>query len=150
MANFSKPYRLWRIVLVVSLALNVAVIGGVAGLAISGRAADGPPQRFLFDFGPLGRVLDSEDRRAIGHAMRRDGAKPFSRDEMKEKVSGLAAALRAEPFDVAAVEVLFVDFRSRSERVQQDAQEAFVAQLSAMSVEARTRLADRLERGTRK
>ena len=76
--------------------------------------------------------------------------KPFSRDEMKEKVSGLAAALRAEPFDVAAVEVLFVDFRSRSERVQQDAQAAFVAQLSAMSVEARTRLADRLERGTRK
>ena len=147
MANFSKPHRLWRIVLVVSLALNVAVIGGVAGLAISGRAADGPPQRFMFDFGPLGRVLDPEDRRAIGHAMRRDGAKPFSRDEMKEKVSGLAAALRAEPFGVA---VLFVDFRSRSERVQQHAQEAFVAQLSAMSVEARTRLADRLERGTRK
>ena len=76
MANFSKPHRLWRIVLVVSLALNVAVIGGVAGLAISGRAADGPPQRFMFDFGPLGRVLDPADRRAIGNALRRNGAIP--------------------------------------------------------------------------
>lgn len=150
MANFSKPHRVWRMVLVASLALNIAFIGGVAGLAISGRAADGPPQRIMFDFGPLGRVLDPEDRRAIGKAMRRDGARPFSREEVNEKVQDLAVALRAEPFDVAAVEILLADFRSRSERVQQEAQAAFVARLSAMSVEARTRLADRLERGARK
>jgi hypothetical protein len=36
-----KPRSLVRIVLVVSLALNVAVIGAVAGMALSGRSHAG-------------------------------------------------------------------------------------------------------------
>lgn len=151
MDNPSKqPLRLWRVVLVLSLALNVAVIGAVAGLAISGRAMDGRPQRITFDFGPLGRVLEPADRRAIGQKLRHDGARPLNRDEMSGKITELATALRAEPFDVDAVSRELGTFRSRSARVQQDAQNAFIAHLVSMSPAERAILADKLERGVRR
>lgn len=145
-----KPRRLWRVVLVLSLALNVAVIGAVAGLAISGRAMDGPPQRISFDFGPIGRVLEPADRRAIGHSLRTQGPKPFDRAEMREKMAGLVTALRSEPFDSEAVSREIGSFRKRSDEVQQNAQNAFVAHLASMSAEARAKLADKLENGSRR
>ncbi len=145
-----QPRRLWRVVLVLSLALNVAVVGAVAGLAISGRANDGPPQRLMFDFGPLGRVLDPADRRAIGNALRRNGAIPLDRSEMRGKIVDFAAALRQDPFDADLVTRELGSFRSRSEQVQQDAQDAFIAHLSSMSPDGRRKLADRLEHGARR
>lgn len=147
--QMKQPRRLWRVVLVLSLALNVAVVGAVAGLVISGRAHDGPPQRLMFDFGPLGRVLDPADRRAIGNAMRRNGAVPFDRKEMRVKIVDLATALRQEPFDAELVARELGSFRSRAERVQQDAQDAFIAHLAAMSADGRRKLVDKLENGAR-
>lgn len=144
-----KPRRLWRVIFVLSLAVNIAVVGAVAGLAISGRVFNGPPQRIMFDFGPLGRVLEPVDRRAIASSLRRDGTKPFDRAEMRGKIADLAAVLRMEPFDAEAVLRQLRAFRSRSEQVQQDAQAAFVAHLAAMTPEARIALAERLETGAR-
>tara|TARA_R110002094_G_scaffold19915_1_gene31513 strand:- start:25 stop:456 length:432 start_codon:yes stop_codon:yes gene_type:complete len=141
---------MWRTVLVLSLALNVAVIGGAVGMVVSGRAHDGPPQRMSFDFGPVGRVLEPEDRRAIGQAMRKRGAQPLEQNEMSEKVRDLAAELRAEPFDVDAVAQIVGSFRIRSEKIQQDAQIAFLARLAVMTPQARAALADRLENGGRR
>lgn len=142
----SKPRTLARIVLVVSLALNVAVIGAVAGLAVSGRSNDGPPQRMSFEFGPLGRVLDRDDRRAISAAMRRNGPRPLSRDAMKAQLGAIARELRAEPFDPVALAGLIAELRDRSTRVQQNAQTAFVTHSAAMSAADRAALADKLER----
>uniref|UniRef100_UPI00404842CA periplasmic heavy metal sensor n=1 Tax=Yoonia sp. TaxID=2212373 RepID=UPI00404842CA len=146
----TKPSRMWRTVLVLSLALNVAVIGGAVGIVISGRAHDGPPPRMSFDFGPLGRVLEPNDRRAIGQAMRKRGAQPLDHDEVSEKVADLAMELRAEPFDADAVAQIMGTFRLRSEKIQQDAQVAFLARLAAMTPQARAALADRLENGGRR
>tara|TARA_R110002073_G_scaffold250604_1_gene413323 strand:+ start:368 stop:829 length:462 start_codon:yes stop_codon:yes gene_type:complete len=146
----TKPSRMWRTVLVLSLALNVAVIGGAVGIVISGRAHDGPPPRMSFDFGPLGRVLEPDDRRAIGQAMRKRGAQPLDHDEVSEKVADLAMELRAEPFDADAVAQIMGTFRLRSEKIQQDAQVAFLARLAAMTPQARAALADRLENGGRR
>lgn len=145
-----QPRRLWRVVFVLSLALNVAVIGAVAGLVLSGRAHDGPPQRIAFEFGPLGRVLEPSDRRAITNSLRRGGAEPIGRAEMRSKVSALADALRSDPFDQALVADLLGGFRSRSERVQEQAQTAFLSHLAAMSQDDRTALADKLEKGSRR
>lgn len=140
-----KPRRLLRTVLVVSLALNVAVIGGVLGMVVSGRAHDGPPPRMMFNFGPLSSVLDPEDRRAIGHTMRMGGARPLDRAELNGKIEMLAATLRAEPFDADAVHAIMASFKVRSEQVQLQAQDAFLARLAAMSPNERAVLADRLE-----
>ena len=146
----TKPSRMWRTVLVLSLALNVAVIGSAIGMVVSGRAHDGPPQRMSFDFGPLGRVLEPEDRRAIGQAMRKRGAQPLDHDELSEKVRDLATELRAEPFDADAFAQIMGSFRIRSQKIQQDAQTAFLARLAAMTPQARAALADRLENGGRR
>jgi len=149
MDKLKKPNRLMRTVLVISLALNVAVVGAVAGVVVSGRAKDGPPQRIMFDFGPLARVLEPADRRAIGDAMRSNGGSPPSRSENQARLTALAMALRNEPFDAALVSETLGTFRQRAEQVQQDAQDAFVAHLATMSPEARLQLADRLEKGAR-
>ena len=119
-------------------------------MVISGRAHDGPPPRMSFDFGPLGRVLEPDDRRAIGQAMRKRGAQPLDHDEVSEKVADLAMELRAEPFDADAVAQIMGTFRLRSEKIQQDAQVAFLARLAAMTPQARAALADRLENGGRR
>ena len=126
------------------------MIGSAIGMVISGRAHDGPPPRMSFDFGPLGRVLEPDDRRAIGQAMRKRGAQPLDHDEVSEKVADLAMELRAEPFDADAVAQIMGTFRLRSEKIQQDAQVAFLARLAAMTPQARAALADRLENGGRR
>lgn len=145
-----KPHRIWRIVLVVSLALNIAVVGGVAGMAISGRTAGGPPQRIMLDFGPLSQVLEPADRRAIGQKLRKDGNRPFDRDEMREKIDAFANVLRREPFEAALIAQELGAFRARSDKFQQDVQTAFVAQLGAMTPEARAVLADKLDNWSRR
>ncbi len=141
-----KPRKIWRIILVVSLAINVAIAGVLVGSAMSGRTKAGPPARVSFEFGPLGRVLDREDRRAIGAKMRRDGARPITRQEMNGWISELAAALRADPFDADGFAAMINGLQDRSQRVQQNAQAAFVAHLAAMTPEKRASLADRLDR----
>ena len=142
----SKLSSLIRIVLVVSLALNLTVIGAVAGLAVSGRGNDGPQQRMYFQFGLLGRVLDRSDRRVISDMMRRNGPRPMSRDAMKLQVVEIARTLRADPFDPVALTGLIGTLRDHSARVQQNAQMVFVAHLAAMSAAERAKLADKLER----
>jgi len=138
--------RGWRVVLVFSLALNLLIIGALVGTSLSGRGKDNAPQRVSFEFGPLGRALDKQDRRAIGQAMRRDGARVPSRDAMKQRAGELAAALRADPFDPDQVSALMSVLQDRSRSVTASAQTAFVAHLVAMTPEKRAALADRLEK----
>ena len=70
----SRPGRLWKIVLVVSLALNLAVAGLVIGAAIKGRFGDGPPRSFDLGAGPISRALEPEERRQIMRDLRQDRA----------------------------------------------------------------------------
>ncbi len=148
--GMKKPSKMWRIILVLSLALNVAVIGGAVGMAVTGGGHKGAPQRVMFDFGPISRVLDPADRRAIGEAMRKGGAPPPSRDEFVGKIKELADGLRADPFDPETVGDIIASFRVRSERVQQQAQSAFLDRLTKMTPQGRAALADRLEKGNRR
>jgi len=59
-----QPRKLWRIVLVISLALNLAVVGVVGGFMVRSSGDKGPPRSFDVGLGPIGRALDREDRRA--------------------------------------------------------------------------------------
>ena len=71
-----KSSRLWvRVLLVVSLALNLLVIGAVAGVIIKGGPFKhgGPPHMAQGGVGPLTQALSKEDRRAIGREMRQKG-----------------------------------------------------------------------------
>ncbi len=87
-----------RVALIVSLMLNVLIVGAVAGVALRERAA--PRDVGL---GPFAGALSKEDRRAIGAAVRAE--RPKLRETMRaerEDRAALLAVLRAEPFDPAA------------------------------------------------
>ena len=137
--------RVWRWLLVGSLALNIALIGAIAGSALSKGDKRAQPH-MAFEFGALARAMDREDRRAIGRAMRRDGVKPMSRPDRKILMSDLAKALRSDPFDQDQVATVLGVFLDGSRRVQDGARAAFVAHLATMPAAQRAALADQLVR----
>lgn len=137
-----RPSRLWRIVLVISLALNLAVVGLVAGSAATGRFGEGPPRSFDLGLGPMARALDKDERRAIGRVMRQDRAlRDFN---LRGRVSGMVEALKAEPFEPDALRALMAEQASRVAQVQATAQSAFVDQIITMTPERRHAFADQL------
>lgn len=133
-----------RVLLVVSLALNLLIAGVVVGAIASGRAG-GPPRVVDLNLGPLTRALDPEDRRAIGHALRsREDIRPPRPVERLANARALGQALRAEPFDRDMVARLLDSQRSRAADVFLAGQEALLDRLEQMTPEERRAFADRL------
>ncbi len=139
----SKPSRLWRMIFVISLALNLAVVGLVVGAVASGRLGDGPPRAFDLGLGPVARALDPQERRAIGMALRRDAG--LRRGEMRAQTALMIASLRQDPFNPDALRDVIAEQRARLGDIQNAAQEAFINQITAMSPERRAAFADVLE-----
>ncbi len=137
-----------RVVLVVSLALNLAVAGVAAGwwLRHGGGGHGHHPARLDMVGGPLSRALSEADRREIGRgirdAMRAHGA---GRAELRESMAALVAELRAEPFDAGAVAARLAAQRAAFAERFEMGQAALVAHLAAMSGTERAAYADRLE-----
>ncbi len=137
-----RPSRLWRIVLVISLALNLAVLGLVVGAGASGRFGKEPPRSFDLGLGPVARALDKDERRAIGRTMRQDRAlRDFN---LRNRVTDMVSALKAEPFEPDVFRELMAAQASRIAEVQATAQNAFIEQIAAMTPERRRAFADRL------
>lgn len=137
---------LWvRIVLGVSLALNVLVAGVVLGAALGG----GPGDRVRGDPGamPFVRALAPEERRALLREMRREGGErlPAARRETRERVGALLAALRAETMDRGAVEALLNAQTAEGAARQALGQKVLLDHLERLGPEARRAYADRLE-----
>ncbi|SFR34148.1 Uncharacterized membrane protein [Yoonia tamlensis] len=137
-----KNGRLMRIVLVVSLAVNLAVAGLVVGTVVSGRLGEGPPRSFDLGLGPMARALAPEDRRAIGQALRR--ARPMGDYDPRAQTELMAQALRAVPFDPQALYDVIATQTQRSAQIQGAAQDAVVARITALTAGQRAALADRL------
>lgn len=92
-----------RLVLALSLAANLAVVGFVAGHALVGRGHPGMSGDLAF--GPFTEALGQHDRRALRDAL--FARAPDMRDahmRMSQDLVGLVTALRAEPFDPAALD----------------------------------------------
>ncbi len=138
-----------RILLLISLALNLVVIGLVAGALVSGRVGDRP--RLSFELGPFVRALDPEDRRAIIETIRSDpDVRPPSPRERRRKLVEMVQILRTEPFDPAAMEQLLAEQRDQGQRIVSRAHSALVMRLSEVSPAERAAFADRLESETRR
>lgn len=131
------PTRLWvRVLLVVSLALNLLVIGAVAGFAIKGgpiRHAGMPPMA-EGGFGLFTRALSKEDRRAIGREIRQKGRENgWDRQAQRQAMRRMLTLLEARPFDAQAFNT---EMQTVVESVQgrlSDASGALVARLTQMS-----------------
>ncbi len=136
------PSRLWRIVLVVSLALNLAVTGVVVGAVVSGRAGDGPPRSFDLGVGPIARALEPQERRAIRRSLRQDRA--LRGVDFRGRVDAMVAALKTEPFDPDALRVLMDEQAASIIDVQAKAQSAMLNQIIAMTPQRRQAFADQV------
>lgn len=137
----------WRWVLLLSLGLNLLVLGLVAGAALSGRLGDGPPRGLDLATGPLVRALDGDDRRAIRRALIADpGLRPPSPGELRAGADRVVAALRADPFDPVAFAESLSAIRDRVLHLQDAAQAALVARVASMTPAQRSAYAERVAR----
>ena len=137
-----KSGRTMRIVLVASLALNLAVAGLVVGSFASGRMGDGPPRSFDLGLGPISRALAPEDRRHVAIALRR--TRPMADYDLRGQISQMVATVRADPFEPDALRALMVEQSQHTDQLQQNAQEVLIDHFTTMSVEERNAFADRL------
>ncbi|MGR3321436.1 MAG: periplasmic heavy metal sensor [Pseudooceanicola sp.] len=142
--------RPWlRVLVFASLALNLLVIGALAGLvAVHDRDDPRRPPRLDRSVGPLTHALSDEDKRRIGREMRRAyrEGRP-SRAEFYAEYQQVIAALRADPYDPSIVaDSLRRQLDASAER-QRIGQDLLLERLAAMTPEERAEFAARLEEG---
>ncbi|MEL6838833.1 MAG: periplasmic heavy metal sensor [Pseudomonadota bacterium] len=138
----SRPSRLWRVILVISLALNLAVAGLFVGAVASGRWKDGPPAHFEIGLGPVGRALAPDERRDIRRALIRQRA---LRDlNLRGGMSDIVAALQTEPFDAAVMQDVMTAQMERTTDLQQIVQTTLLAVIDDMTPERRAAFAEQL------
>ena len=136
---------LWiKILLAVSLALNLAVVGLVAGSSLRGgpmMAGRTPAMGYAM---PYVLALPHELRRNVFGAVRQDKSYP-NRRARREEYRRMITALRATPFDAAAVEAVLARQAEGASRVQSSAQAAWLEAVASLSDEERMAYTKRME-----
>lgn len=147
MTSLSRVPRIWRIVLVGSLALNLLV----AGLALGAVLGPGGPPRGdrLGPAGPVVRALPEADRRAVLDELRRDRP-PEARGDRRDRFDELLGAIAAEPFDPARVGALLARERKRGGARLERIEGAVIERLDGMDAAGRSRFARDLEKAIRR
>lgn len=145
-----KSGRGLRIALALSVALNLAVIGMVAGTML--RQGPGMHAAMVRDlgFGPYTEALAPEDRKTLRRALFERA--PEIRDTrrlMREEAHGLLGLLRADSFDAAAFKTRMEAQHARMERQLQLGQALLQEFVASMPTADRRAFADRLEKGLR-
>jgi len=149
-----RTARWVKVVLVLSLGLNLLILSMMAGAWLS---PDGPRSTRIDsaarDLGatPFIGALDPADRRALFGAIRRE-AEPLrqNREELRLRFEALLGALRADPFDSFEVQALLALQRGAATERQMIGERLLVERLAEMSPEGRAAFAARLEEGLRR
>lgn len=134
-----------RLALGISLALNLAVLGLGVGMALHG----GPDHRDMvreLSFGPFTDALRPEDRKALRDrflATTPDFA--AERARMRADAQAILAALRADPFDAAALDTALATMQAHVTARMATGTGILVGFLTAMTPQDRLAFADRLE-----
>ncbi|EDZ41133.1 MAG: periplasmic heavy metal sensor [Rhodobacteraceae bacterium] len=142
----AKLKKRFRILLGVSLALNLMVIGAVVGVISKGpgRQGGGPGMRETAF--PYVGAFDRADKRAMRQEMRaRLSYRSEARAAHQASYRAFLELLRAETFDAAAASSVMSAQFERAQRLQTIGRELSIQRISDMSVEKRAAYADRLE-----
>ncbi|MEO0369875.1 MAG: periplasmic heavy metal sensor [Pseudomonadota bacterium] len=144
-----KPMRLWvRILLVMSLALNLLVIGAVAGVAIKGGPwkHGGSPPMAASGVGPFTHALSKRDRRAIGREMRQRGQESgWDRRAHRAALERMVLLLEATPFDAEAFKGEMKTAVTGLQGRMGDASEALAKRVEQMTDEERAAYVARIK-----
>lgn len=148
----TSPSRLQHWLLVASLVLNVLLIGGIAAGLVARHGApffDGHDRRRMMGLPSphkIRDVLPDSAEPAI------DAAFSGHRQEMRTSIDALiearrqvAAVMRAEPFDRAALEDALAKLRDREAAVARGAQAAIGDLAAGLDDESRARLAELIQ-----
>lgn len=136
-----------RAALAVSVALNLGVLGVIAGAMLHGGGMWGAHTEVrALGFGPFTEALDRSQRDALRKAVFAK-APEFrnARKAMRADAAAVVAALRAEPFDPAALSTIMAAQQQRLVGQLQLGQDLLRDLLVAMTPEARLAFADRLD-----
>lgn len=136
--------RRLKYALVASLALNLLIIGAVAGTMMGHgrhplRGGQGE------DFGMMGltRVLPEDRRKEMRKLLRadRENLRPLM-DEVRTARRAAADKLAAEPFDRAALEAAIANVAEKERTLRQSAVTAFIGHAERLKPDERAKLAD--------
>mgnify|MGYP001767271267 CR=1 FL=1 len=144
-----RPGRGLKIALALSVALNLAVAGLVVGAWASGHGPRHGGPRDL-SFGPFSAALSPQDRRALRQAfLDRTPDLRSSREAARAEFQTLLSALRARPFDPAALSTALAAIETRNASRLELGRSLLEARLAGMDEAERLAFADRLEAGLR-
>lgn len=147
--------RAVKLALAVSLAVNLAIIGLVAGAMLSGGGPrdgrGGQPALRALGLGPFAQALTREDRFEVRDRIESTGIElREERRAIGRSLRAVEQALRAEPFDRAAVEEAFARSRGLVISLQETGHTALLDQIETMTAAQRVELADNLGRVMRR
>jgi uncharacterized membrane protein len=137
--------RILRLALIVSLSLNLAVVGLVIGTSLKFRAAPPPPIRDL-SFGGFSAAMTPEQQAELRRHFA-DQAPDLRklRAQLRGDREALLAILRAEPFDTTGFTSVMANMRIRYTEPSRQAEAALLEVIMRMSPAERRDLADGVE-----
>lgn len=143
MSASPSPKRKWMpILLVLSLAVNLLIVGVVVGTVLRFRGDD--RGRIPPGFGPaLYHALPKADKRALRGQL--SDMRSRGSHRRAEDFNALSDALRTVPFDPAAVELLLVQQAQATADLQDALHQQWLARVTEMSDQDRLIYADQLE-----
>lgn len=141
------PQRLDRLklALILSMGLNLLVLGLGGGFLLGGRMHGGGPGPDM-GFGPAMQAIPGADRLELARKFR-DKA-PELREEaqsMRQDFTAFAQGLRAPAWDRAAAEAILEHQASRRAELQKQGVNLFLDYVAGLDQNARAELADRID-----
>ncbi|OJI92559.1 heavy-metal resistance protein [Planktotalea frisia] len=142
----AKPSKRFRILLGVSLALNLLVVGAVVGAIAKGGSSNRGPSGMRDAALPYVGAFERDDKRAMQQQMRaRLPKRKDIRAALDKGYREFVEVVRAEPFDAAKAAKIMEEQFERAGQFQKVGREVSIERISEMSVEKRAAYADRLE-----
>jgi uncharacterized membrane protein len=140
-----KLKRRLKIVLAVSLALNLLFIGLMAGAFYRHGGKDAAPAPSLRSYAtPYVRALPRAQRAALNKALRAENILP-NKAQRRAFYQDVLAALRADTFDPASITAAMAAQREAVTGAQAGAQMVWLTLVSEMTAAERSAYADALE-----
>lgn len=161
MAQAPRPRRIGRwvfnIVLVLSLSLNLLILGLVAGAAWRGKEIQGalrrppPPRAAMMIGGMVFRDLDRAERRRVRELAEGEYGSVFER--RRAEVDALLSLIGAEELDLERLQATLSAQRLYSNQVEATLEGAWVERLQTMNARQRkalvVRIKERMAKGPR-
>ncbi|HHS94496.1 MAG TPA: periplasmic heavy metal sensor [Rhodobacterales bacterium] len=147
----ARPRRWPKVLLTLSLTLNLVVIGGMVGAMLRDghdTRRFGPPDRNTMratGLGPFFDAMPRDVRNRLGLALRDRGGLGPDRAALEADLRAMLAVLRAEPFDPAEFEAILANQQTRAQSRIATGRSVLVEQVGEMTPDERARFADGLE-----